>query len=63
MVSDTFSLSRISDATVYVCRANYTKLKDIEYINSLYADNRLKRMSLVVNGTETKKGYGYGYGK
>lgn len=62
MVSDTFSLTRISDATVYVCRANYTKLKDIEYINSLYADNRLKRMSLVVNGTETKKGYGYGYG-
>ena len=62
MVSDTFSLARISDATVYVCRANYTKLKDIEYINSLYADNRLKRMSLVVNGTESKKGYGYGYG-
>lgn len=63
MVSDTFSLTRISDATVYVCRANYTNLKDIEYINSLYADNRLKRMSLVVNGTETKKGYGYGYGQ
>ncbi len=62
MVSDTFSLARISDATVYVCRTNYTNLKDIEYINSLYADNRLKRMSLVVNGTETKKGYGYGYG-
>lgn len=63
MVSDTFSLARISDATVYVCRANYTKLKDIEYVNSLYADNRLKRMSLVVNGTEMKKGYGYGYSK
>lgn len=63
MVSDTFSLARISDATVYVCRANYTNLKDIEYINTLYADNRLKRMSLVVNGTETKKGYGYGYSK
>lgn len=62
MVSDTFTLTRISDATVYVCRANYTKLKDIEYINSLYVDNRLNRMSLVVNGTETKKGYGYGYG-
>lgn len=63
MVSDTFSLARISDATVYVCRANYTKLKDIEYINSLYVDNRLKRMALVVNGTKSRKGYGYGYGK
>ena len=63
MVSDTFSLARISDATVYVCRANYTNLKDLEFINSLYADNRLKRISLVVNGTESKKGYGYGYGQ
>ena len=38
MVSDTFSLARISDATVYVCRANYTNLKDLEFINSLIFD-------------------------
>lgn len=63
MVSDTFSLTRISDATVYVCRANYTNFKDLEYVNTLYADNRLKRISLVVNGTKMKKGYGYGYSK
>lgn len=62
MVSDTFTLTRISDATVYVCRANYTSIKDFNFINSLYDTTRLKRMSLVVNGTNCKKGYGYGYG-
>lgn len=62
MVSDTFSLSRISDATVYVCRANYTGLRDVKFFNELYNDGRLKKMSLVVNGTKASKGYGYGYG-
>ena len=62
MVSDTFSLARISDATVYVCRANYTSMREVNFINNLYLENRLKKMSLVVNGTNAKKGYGYGYG-
>lgn len=61
-VSDTFSLERISDATIYVCRANYTSIRDIDFINDLYADNRLRKMSVVVNGTAIHKGYGYGYG-
>lgn len=63
MVSDSFSLERISDATVYVCRANYTSLRDVKFFNDLYADKRLKKMGLVVNGTSAKKGYGYGYGE
>lgn len=63
MVSDTFTLARISDVTVYVCRANYTSLRDVNFINNLYEENRLKKMALVVNGTTAKKGYGYGYGE
>ncbi len=63
MVSDTFTLARISDVTVYVCRANYTSIRDVNYINNLYQENRLKKMALVVNGTTAKKGYGYGYGE
>jgi len=62
MVSDTFSLTRVSDATVYVCRANYTTLRDVKFFNDIYTENRLKKMSLVVNGTNARKGYGYGYG-
>lgn len=63
MVSDTFSLVRISDATVYVCRANYTTLRDVKFFNDIYAENRLTKMSLVVNGTKSSAGYGYGYGQ
>jgi len=63
MVSDSFLLARVSDATVYVCRANYTTIKDLRFVESIYQDNRLKKMSLVVNGTNTRKGYGYGYGE
>lgn len=62
MVSDTFTLVRISDATIYVCRANHTTIKDLEFVNGVYAQKRLKKMGLVVNGTAAKKGYGYGYG-
>lgn len=62
MVSDTFSLSRISDATIYVCRANYTTKDNIRYINALVSNNRLKKVSLVINATTAKQGYGYGYG-
>lgn len=61
MVSDTFTLSRLCDATVYVCRANYTTLNEVRFFNNLYDEGRLKKMSLVVNGTSAKKGYGYGY--
>lgn len=63
MVSDTFSLNRIVDATIFVSRANYTKKSDIAFINEIYDQKRLKKLSIVVNGTMTRKGYGYGYGE
>ena len=63
MVSDTFVLDRVADATVYVCRADYTTLQDIDFVSNLYDEKRLKKLSLIVNGTSAKKGYGYGYGK
>lgn len=62
MVSDTFTLCRVADTTIYVVRANYTSLTDICYANSLYTDKRLPRMSLLINGTKAHGGYGYGYG-
>lgn len=63
MVSDTFTLSRISDATIYVCRINYTPLSDLKMVQNIYSDNRLKKLSMIVNGTTSKKAYGYGYGE
>lgn len=62
MVSDTFTLSRISDATIYVTRLNYSSMQDLDFIEDIYEEKRLKRLSVVVNGSQTKKGYGYGYG-
>lgn len=62
MVSDTFSLMRVSDAVVYVCRANYTQREYLRYCNNLVAEDRLRNVSLVINATNTKQGYGYGYG-
>jgi capsular exopolysaccharide synthesis family protein len=62
LVSDTLLLARIADATIYVCRSNYTTISDLRYVESLYSENRMKHMSLVVNGTETRHG-GYGYGE
>lgn len=63
MVSDTFTIDRLADATIYVVRANYTTRSDLRFADEIYADKRLKKMSLVINGTATKRGYGYGYGE
>ena len=63
LVSDTFTLDRLADAAIYVCRANYTSLNDLELVNDIYNQQRLKKLSLVINGTAAKKTYGYGHKK
>ena len=63
MVSDTFSLNHFVDATIFVTRANFTHKQDIEFLNDIYTDKRLKKLSIVLNGTQSSKGYGYGYGE
>jgi capsular exopolysaccharide synthesis family protein len=63
MVSDTFNIVRYTDATMYVCRANYSTKSDINFVNQLQADRRLNKLALVMNGTKTVKGYGYGYSR
>lgn len=63
LVSDTFTLDRVADATIYVCRANYSSKADLDFVNKIYADHRLKKLSLVVNGSSTHKTYGYGNNK
>jgi capsular exopolysaccharide synthesis family protein len=63
-VSDTLILNRVSDATVYVCRANYSSKGNLRFANDMMAQNRLKNMVLVVNDVdEFHHAYGYGYGR
>ena len=66
LVTDTLIVARVTDATVYICRADYTPKSNIELVNSLYKENKLKNLSIVLNGidmTKKKYGYYYGYGK
>lgn len=63
LVTDTLIIARVADASVYVCRADYTAKNDLDLVNTLYAEKKLKNMSLVLNGVDmTKRKYGYYYG-
>ena len=54
MVTDTLIMSRVANATVYVCRADYSYKSDFGLINELKKDGYGKRYGY---------GYGYGYGE
>lgn len=69
-VSDSFLINRISDLTLYVCRANFSDKRNIEFLNLIQKENSLKHIYVVVNDVEIeipkhggKYVYGYGYGK
>ncbi|MEA4936933.1 MAG: polysaccharide biosynthesis tyrosine autokinase [Paludibacter sp.] len=71
-VSDTFLINRVSNLTLYVCRANYSDKRNIEYLDRINRENSLKQIYLIVNDVDIEAsryggkyayGYGYGYGK
>ena len=65
LISDTLSLSKVTDFTLYVCRMNYTHKNVLSEIVEIQRSGQLNQISLVVNGgnlAEKKYGYGYGYG-
>lgn len=55
MVTDTLILSRVADASIYVCRADYTHKTDYQLINELQEHHRLPNLCTVVNGIDMKK--------
>ena len=66
LVTDTLQIARVADLTVYMCRADYTPKSSFNLINGLSADNKLPKVSIVINGIDMSKkkyGYYYGYGK
>lgn len=65
LVTDTLIIARVAHASVYVCRADYTAKNDLNLVNMLFEQGKLKNMSLVLNGVDMNKrkyGYYYGYG-
>ncbi|MBQ7424077.1 MAG: polysaccharide biosynthesis tyrosine autokinase [Prevotella sp.] len=66
LVTDTLQAGRVGDATVYLCRADYTPKRSFELINSLAEEKKLPNMAVVINGIDMSKkkyGYYYGYGR
>ena len=63
LVTDTLQVGKVSDATVFMCRADYTPKSAFGLINQLNAEKKLPNMSIVLNGIDmSKKKYGYYYG-
>jgi capsular exopolysaccharide synthesis family protein len=64
MVSDAMTLGKFADTTLYVVRQGYTYKKQISLIDEFYHENRLPRISIIINDVKLKPGYGYyGYGR
>ena len=62
LVTDTIQISKFADMFVYVVRANYLDKKMLQVGQTLYYENKLKNMAMILNGSDLVKGYGYGYG-
>lgn len=71
IVSDSFSLNRFADVSLYVVRADYTPKKNIEDATKLFLNKKVKNMYFVLNASDIHKvafrygygqKYGYGYG-
>lgn len=66
LVTDTLQIGRVSDATVYMSRADYTPKSSFGLVNELSEKGKLPKISVVLNGIDMSKkkyGYYYGYGK
>ncbi|MEI7504565.1 MAG: polysaccharide biosynthesis tyrosine autokinase, partial [Paludibacter sp.] len=63
LVSDTYLLNRLIDNCVFVARQNFTPRDMCDLISDIYKNKRLKNMAVILNGTDEKTGYGYGYDK
>ena len=66
LVTDTLQIGRVADATIILCRADYTPKDSFNYVNDLARDNKLPHMTIAINGIDMSKkkyGYYYGYGR
>lgn len=66
LVTDTLQIARCADASVFICRADYTPKSSFELLNSLSKSGKVPNASVVLNGIDMsrrKYGYYYGYGR
>jgi tyrosine-protein kinase Etk/Wzc len=64
MVSDAMTLGKFADSTLYLVRQGHTFKKQVALIDEFYQDNKLPKVSIIINDVKMKPGYGYyGYGR
>ncbi len=61
LVTDTLLISDYADATIYICRSNYTEKELLNYPKELIQDGRMKNIGIVVNAVGSNSRYDYGY--
>ena len=61
-VADAFALNDNINATIYVVRYNKTQKAQLNIIDKIKNENKLKNISLIVNDAKKSNSYGYGYG-
>ena len=65
LVTDTLQIARVADASIYMCRADYTPKSSFNFINALANEKKFPNMAIVLNGIDMSKrkySYYYGYG-
>jgi tyrosine-protein kinase Etk/Wzc len=68
LVSDAMNLGRFADCTLFIVRQSYTFRRQIPFIDELYVQNKLPKLSVLINDVKMAGGYysggyrtGYGY--
>ena len=64
MVSDAMTLGKFANCTLYIVRQGHTYKKQIALIDEFYREEKLPKVSIIINDVKIKPGYGYyGYGR
>jgi len=67
LITDAMLLSEYANAVIYVVRQNVTRKHQLDIINKLYEDGKIKNLSIILNAVRVGSmpyagSYGYGYG-
>ncbi|MRI02107.1 polysaccharide biosynthesis tyrosine autokinase [Kriegella sp. EG-1] len=58
-VSDAFALASYVDASIYIVRKNVSGNKELDVLNNIFEEQKLKLPMVVLNDTEAANNYGY----
>jgi tyrosine-protein kinase Etk/Wzc len=61
LVTDTLLIAKHADTFIYVTRANFLEKDMLNVANSLYKNQKLPNMCMLLNDTLSTRRYGYGY--